>query len=216
MFRLVVLALMSLTALASCASMSEEECQVANWEARGLSDGTNGRSIGAFQRFENACARYTIAPDFEAYQQGRLRGLEQFCTPEGVYAAGLRGVGQPAECGSRPELFRIHGVTSRYADSRGLLLNARRRYESLLRDARFDRDTVRDMRRRLRRDDLSDKDRRRAEERLDRALRDLDDFPFRASQLQFDLVDLERRLDAAEAELIALEIELGFTRGRFF
>lgn len=216
MLRSILLALLAITALAACSSMSEEECQIANWEARGVTDGTNGLSIGAFERFERACSRFMIQPNYEAYQQGRLQGLQQFCTPEGVYAAGLRGVGQPAECGSRADLFRIHRITSRYAETRGLLLSARREYESVLRDARYDRDTVRDMRRRLRRDDLSEKERNRAEDRLDDALRDLDDFPFRSAQLQTEIFSLERQLDSDQAALVALEIELGMSQSQFY
>ncbi|MEM1409986.1 MAG: DUF2799 domain-containing protein [Pseudomonadota bacterium] len=204
-WRAIVVALL----LSSCATMSEEECRITNWNARGQADGQNGAAVGRFQDYTKACSRYSIAPDFTAWEAGRQRGLERYCTPQGVYAAARRLSGNPGECGFDPTLNRIFRVASRYAALERELFDARRDYDSLLRSFDFDRRNARVQRRRLSRDDLSDKDRRDAERSLENSEADLDAFPFRQQDALFRLSDIERTLDRAQFELFELEREFG-------
>jgi hypothetical protein len=68
-----------------CASLSENECRAADWESIGYQDGSRGHDAGRIGSHSEACTEYGIRPDRELYEEGRLRGLELFCTgPNGV------------------------------------------------------------------------------------------------------------------------------------
>jgi hypothetical protein len=197
--------------LSGCATMSEGECRLADWEAEGLAAGVNGRSADSFQRLTSACNRFGIAPDFEAFERGRARGLQSFCTPNGVYASGLRGQGDPGVC-TDPALTRIHRIATNYERARGELDWARRRYDGLFNDRRRARRQINDLRRDLRKDDLDAEERDNIQERIVRLLDRLDEFDFDRRQLALRLRESERQLDRAEYELRLLESEFGFRR----
>ncbi|MEM1379150.1 MAG: DUF2799 domain-containing protein [Pseudomonadota bacterium] len=199
--------------LSGCATLSEDECQLADWNARGIADGQNGETPARFQRYTEACNRFGIAPDFAAWEAGRKTGLKTFCTPQGIYSAGLRRRGDPGQCGFDPELNRIHRTTSRYAELEVALTSARRAYESVLSGFEWDRRNIRNMRRRLARDDLGKDERKRAERSLRNSLNDLDTYPFRERQARSRMRELEFAFDDARLELRLLERELGFGSG---
>jgi len=77
--------------LSACASLSEEECLAADWYAIGVEDGSRGQDMSRIGAHRKACAEYGIAPDVALYEQGRARGLENFCTRERGYYEGERG-----------------------------------------------------------------------------------------------------------------------------
>lgn len=203
--------------LASCASFSEEECQFSDWAVLGERDGVNGATLDRYQFYVRECGRYGIEPDVDAYRAGRQIGLRSFCTPGGVYAAGLRGQGAPELCGNAPELVRIHRVTSAYSRAERNLSQARRELESAFDRLAFERSDLRSIRRRLNRDDLTEKQREEARADLRRSLDAIEFYERRLFELQFLLRDRERDLSLALSELIALEFELGFepTRRRY-
>lgn len=76
---------------ASCASLSEEQCRAGDWAAIGRSDGLSGRSEGYVTTHAQACSELGIAPDFAAWNAGRLEGIGGYCTPARAYSAGQRG-----------------------------------------------------------------------------------------------------------------------------
>lgn len=195
--------------LSGCAALSEEECQFADWDAIGQGDGRNGQTVEQFQDYTSACNRFGIAPDFAAWERGRQKGLQTFCTPQGVYAAGLRNRGSVAECGFDSDLARIHSAARRFALIDRQARSAESALNSLLSGYEFDRRNVRNMRRKLQRDDLGRKERRRAEDSLQRSLRDLDLFPRRQRELIFRLRSIERERTAALIDLSRIEGEFG-------
>lgn len=85
--------------LASCATLSEEECRSGNWNAIGVSDGMAGRSEGFVANHAEACSELGVTPDFAAWNAGRLAGLGSYCTPERAYSAGQRGQRLNPVCG---------------------------------------------------------------------------------------------------------------------
>lgn len=208
-------ALILVPLIAGCATLSESECQYADWGALGEADGLNGATVERFQTYSSACSRYGIRADFTAWDAGRERGLEQFCTPQGVYSAGLRLLGNTGECGFDPELNRIHRVTINFARARVELERVRSDYEALLFSYDRSRRLVRDMRRKLQRSDLGKKERERAERALRNARDDLDRFPWEQQQVLFRINDLERALTRAELGLLELEREFGLAGDRF-
>jgi len=66
--------------LASCATMSKEECQTANWIEKGKIDGFEGRSNQRFSAYHKDCMKHGIVPNLEEYEKGRQLGLKSFCT----------------------------------------------------------------------------------------------------------------------------------------
>ncbi|NRA31350.1 MAG: DUF2799 domain-containing protein [Parvularculaceae bacterium] len=216
MLRSLLLSLGLIVAVSGCATLSKEECEFANWEAMGQNDGQWGETVGRFQRYSEACSNYGIQADFEAWERGRQTGLTRFCTPQGVYAAGMRRRGNMGECGFDPELNRIHRITTNFATVRSQLNSAENALDSLLSSYDWDRRNVRNMRKKLRRDDLGKKERKRAERSLRNSLEDLDRFPYRQREARSRLRRLERDFDRAQYELIRLEVELEMrARDRF-
>lgn len=201
--------------LAGCSTLSEEECQLADWGARGRADGSLGSTVGAFERYTSSCNRFGIAPDFAAWEEGRQVGLKSFCTPQGVYSAGLRGVGSVGECGIAPDLSRIHGASRRVWQVEREIRSAERALDSLLSSYRWDQQNIRNMRRKLRRDDLGKKERQRAENSLRNSLRDLDAFPFRQREQLRRIRWAERDRTEAIIALSRIEDEFGLGGGGY-
>jgi len=71
--------------------MGKNECLNAQWQSVGYEDGTKGFNASRIGEYRKSCAEYNITPDLEAYMQGRLQGLAQWCTPSNGYYQGTRG-----------------------------------------------------------------------------------------------------------------------------
>jgi hypothetical protein len=83
----------SITALliSGCASMGKDECLHADWQIIGYEDGARGYAGTRIGVHRKACAKHGIAPDMAAYEAGRLKGLQEWCTPRNGYRLGLKG-----------------------------------------------------------------------------------------------------------------------------
>lgn len=86
LFLLVPLAL-----LAGCAGMSEQECFATDWRSVGFEDGVAGRTVGGIGNYRQACSRYGVAPDLDAYRTGHAEGVEVYCRPARGFEVGHRG-----------------------------------------------------------------------------------------------------------------------------
>jgi hypothetical protein len=85
----------------ACATMTANECAVADWRALGVLDGQRGASMEHFNRRQQACARNAIAVDFDAYRIGRTEGLRNYCQPQNGFRVGMNSLlGPPpnADC----------------------------------------------------------------------------------------------------------------------
>ncbi len=77
--------------LSGCATMSEDECLMSDWNAIGYEDGSRGYTMEQFSNRRQACAKHGVTPDFQAYQAGRNEGLVSFCQPSRGYNLGVSG-----------------------------------------------------------------------------------------------------------------------------
>ncbi len=77
--------------LSGCATMSEDECLMSDWNAIGYEDGSRGYTMEQFSNRRQACAKHGVTPDFRAYQEGRDEGLVSFCQPSRGYNLGVSG-----------------------------------------------------------------------------------------------------------------------------
>ncbi|PWR01590.1 hypothetical protein DKT77_15760 [Meridianimarinicoccus roseus] len=84
-------ALVLLSALAACASLSKEECRGGDWRGIGFTDGANGRGPEHIERHRKACAKVDVVPDMAAWLEGRKAGLQSYCTPAKAYDVGRSG-----------------------------------------------------------------------------------------------------------------------------
>lgn len=85
------LALLALLALTGCATLTTDQCKVADWRALGVEDGALGYGESRFLAYTKDCADAGVTPDRLAWEAGRQEGLLRFCTPEGAYSAGVDG-----------------------------------------------------------------------------------------------------------------------------
>jgi hypothetical protein len=81
----------AIVVLSACATMTENECSVADWQAIGYEDGANGHELSYLGNHRKACADYGVSPDFDRYKKGRLSGLKEYCVPATAFSAGRAG-----------------------------------------------------------------------------------------------------------------------------
>jgi len=86
-----ILTALLIASLSGCASMSADECVMSDWSAVGYEDGARGYTSERFGQHRKACAEHGVSADFQAYQQGRSQGLQEFCQPGRGYTVGVNG-----------------------------------------------------------------------------------------------------------------------------
>lgn len=144
--------------LASCASLSPEQCQHADWRQIGYADGASGLPGSRIQEHASACAKAGIRPDMEAYLSGRMEGLVSYCQPENGFEVGRRGAADNAgDCpphvrGAFLQNYRqgreINALESQINSLRSTMENERR-------ELRRREDRIEDIRKELRRPNVS-------------------------------------------------------------
>jgi len=90
-------------ALGSCATMSEAQCLSGDWAGQGYSDGAAGLALSRLDDHAQACAKYGVTPDAEAYGAARREGLIRYCTVDRGFEVGRTGGGYAGVCPARLE-----------------------------------------------------------------------------------------------------------------
>ena len=103
---------LSLLVLAGCATLNENECGSADWEMIGFEDGRNGAPTARLQRHREACAKYSITPDFSQYQQGYEKGVVGFCTRRNGFERAKSGYQYQGICPVSVEANFLSGYDS--------------------------------------------------------------------------------------------------------
>jgi hypothetical protein len=97
--RNLILILAGSLVLQGCAGgMSKDECLVADWYAIGYEDGSRGAPPDTIGKHRRACAEHGVAPNMQAYDQGRNKGLTLYCQPSKGFNLGARGYGYGGVC----------------------------------------------------------------------------------------------------------------------
>ena len=78
-------------AVASCATMSKDQCLAGAWGEVGYRDGSEGQPMSLLADHEKACAEYGVAPDVTAYSSARADGLNGYCRWERGFQEGREG-----------------------------------------------------------------------------------------------------------------------------
>jgi len=196
MVRFLVVAA-SLFILSACASLTPEQCRNADWRQIGYTDGANGEPAGRLQEHASACAKAAIKPDLEAYLSGRMEGLLSYCQPENGFEVGRRG--RPDNVGDCPPHLRppfldqyrqgreINALESQVQRLRSLLQNDQN-------EARRNDGRMEDIRKELRRPNLSPERRTTLLNEIERLLDRRQDAGRRQLAMQRDLDIAEDRL----------------------
>ncbi|MDF1609774.1 DUF2799 domain-containing protein [Hoeflea sp. YIM 152468] len=86
------LILIACLVLASCQTMSKEECAVADWRVIGEQDGANGYAPqDRFASHVKACTKAGVTADQTLWYQGYQQGLPRYCTPLNGLSVGSQG-----------------------------------------------------------------------------------------------------------------------------
>lgn len=137
---IATLALGLACAVSGCASMSENECQLADWRAVGYEDGAQGYPASHVGERRAACARHNVRIDFDAYLAGREQGLVAFCQPQRGFDLGARGGAYAGVCPARLESafleqhrlgLRLYKLDRAARDAHAVLVRAEGRLEAL-------------------------------------------------------------------------------------
>jgi len=172
----------SAISLSACSSVvSEEACQVGNWEAQGFEDGSKGRSADQLNKIVEACTEYGFSVDNQAWLKGYEAGLPRYCTYERGYERGESGSSFNQVCGG--ELAEEYGPGYEEGRQRYAIL---RQYAQLTEDYQYKRERLEHYRRELRKPDISDRVRRT----LQRNIRNLE---YRIDEARYNLRQFERR-----------------------
>lgn len=110
--------ILSVALLTGCASLSEEECRVGDWQGIGYNDGTQGRLVTYFAEHVQACKKMGIYPNRQQWLQGREQGLPHYCRAENAYQRGKDGWNFNPVCPvwQLDELSRAHQLGKEYAN----------------------------------------------------------------------------------------------------
>lgn len=170
----------TLLALAGCSSIvSQETCEIGNWEAQGYTDGSNGKSPDRLSKIVEACSEYGLSVNNQAYYKGYEAGLPKYCTYERGYSRGESGSSYNQVCSGElaetyapgfeegREIYRIYAQYEKLVD----------RYEYSLSE-------LFDLRARLQDADLTDQQRDRIRRNIFNLERDIDDFRYNIRQFE--------------------------------
>lgn len=90
-----VLKLLGLTllacALASCATMNQDECRAADWRGIGQRDALAGRTLSYLDDRAKDCAKALVIVNTQDYLQGREVGLQTYCQMPNAIRLGVDG-----------------------------------------------------------------------------------------------------------------------------
>jgi len=180
-------ALLIALSLASCATMSPEECRFANWNDVGMRDGLDGKTLALLNTRVSDCAEAGVRVDGNAYLKGRDNGLRSYCRLENAAPLGLNGGSYEGVCPAQIDgefrrryqlgynVYAAHAEVARI-DNRMQWLEQRLRQLDRDEDRRLRDANKEDDRRRIRRDIDDERHRIRDE------LRDLDRAQYRARE----------------------------------
>lgn len=116
---ILLVALIAGAVLASCATLSEEQCQTGDWRSIGFDDGARGRPPVYLANHTEACSEYGIAVDSALYADGRRDGLRTYCRLSNAERLGRDGERYHGVCeGEIGQAFaRIHALAEDIYDA---------------------------------------------------------------------------------------------------
>lgn len=96
-------AIAAMAMLGGCASMSESECQRADWYQKGVQDGRDGQTRDRVEDHAQACGKVGVHPDEARWQSGWAEGVRRYCRPANGWQLGLKGEFYRGVCADQPD-----------------------------------------------------------------------------------------------------------------
>ena len=129
-----IVTISSLFILCSCATLNKEECQNANWNNIGYSDGTTGYPASRLNDHIKACSEHGISVNTQQYSNEYEKGLKKYCDHEKALERGLRGESYNNVCGAKFEKKyflgkKIYDTKTRISDIEKSIENKYRQLE---------------------------------------------------------------------------------------
>lgn len=186
--------------MASCATMSPEECQLAQWREVGQRDGARGEPLSVLSSRMEDCAKVDVVVDAQAYNDGRAVGLGSYCRIENAVPVGLSGASYAGVCPPAVDPAFVY----RYQVARAVYV-LRNEVRSLDSRTEFLERRMRDLNR-------SEEDRLRSttsDVERSRIHRELDD---QRSVVRNELFDTDHRIRRKRDELRSAEFDLSNLR----
>lgn len=78
--RIILFPLLLVCFLASCTTMTKDDCSNANWKKYGYQSAMQGEDIKHLQNLNLQCSDYGIKANKKLYNKGRKLGLKKYCT----------------------------------------------------------------------------------------------------------------------------------------
>ncbi|WP_319380694.1 DUF2799 domain-containing protein [Thiomicrorhabdus sp.] len=191
--------------LSGCASLSEDECRVANWYEVGYSDATGGYQSGRISDHREACAPVGVKVDLNGYLSGYQQGLQVYCSRQTGFKLGKNGNAFPSQCRAvnreEVELGYVRGSeVHRLLDQRQSLLESRK--EKVDQIHALDKE-IAELRQKIKKSDSHYKS---------HLYRDLQSLEKLRSRLDEELYSLDRMMDDLSRHAQLMESD--FYRGR--
>lgn len=141
--------------MAGCATMTADECLVADWYRLGQQDAWDGRSADYLAQRSGDCREAGVAADTQAWYAGYEDGLIDFCTAERGFRYGQDGNHYRRICPPDLEVaflggydlgFSLHAVNGRVSQSRSRLSQIERELRRERDRPTVDQDKIADLR----------------------------------------------------------------------
>ncbi len=178
-----------LLGLASCNSLSKEECAAADWRVIGDTDGAAGYNPQErFAAHTKSCARIKLVPDQTKWYEGYQTGIVRYCTPLSGLTHGEAGDGYHNVCSpqTEPGFMRGYSLGKRAHELRSRMDSLRSdvSFKEMEIDRKYNdlKNTQDDNQRRAIRDQIDQLDRD-----IRRARRDAGDVEFQLGAVQRDI-----------------------------
>ena len=142
--------------LTGCATMTPDECRVADWYLIGEMDARSGRTPTHFANRDRACREAGYPADAQSWRQGWEQGLTVFCTAPQGFRFGREGGRYESICPAalEPDFLRgfdlgrqMHTVSERAGSLRSELRGVEAALEQDRRRGQLTEDELADLRR---------------------------------------------------------------------
>lgn len=175
--------------LASCNTMSKEECVIADWRVVGDTDGAAGYNPqNRFADHVKSCSKSGAIPDQTRWYEGYQTGITRYCTPLSGTTTGEAGRAYHNVCSPElePAFMRGYSLGKRVYDLRSRIGSLQSGISS--RDSEIDRlhDEMKA---------AKDNDRRNIRDRIDDMERERRRMRREADDLGYELTNAERDLE---------------------
>ena len=89
--------------LASCTSLSDDDCPQGSWSSIGADDAARGQPITLLSDHRKSCRRVGVIPDEEQYLKGYRHELVRFCSEASGFSYGRNGYAYQQTCPMQSE-----------------------------------------------------------------------------------------------------------------